>query len=319
MAFRIQPATDEFEPGVEELFTRARVTIDPAYWERAFSPQGPAGHASQPLVAVDHEEHVMGFAASRPVELFIEGEYVAARVLHDFVVLAGHLERDVAGLLIRDAGQGAEVTLAAGAGVELTRVLGQASFQHAGFFERYRFDPSGKGPRHKLSAAPMPLEPATQFPDEAASLGEMLATERRLFRRRTPEGLNWQFRGPARDYEVFLSRERGPCSAYAVLRRVEGRVLPELQLVDAACPSVDVKRLAAALAQLSLARGLPLYVSLIAQDWEAPLLEIGFEKLRPRWPLFWTLRDPRQRAMGGALLRQSAWFFTPADGEIDHW
>jgi hypothetical protein len=322
MSLHVEPATSKHDGAIVELFTDLELTIDPRFWERAFSRQAPEGTASRAFVVVDDSEEgsVRAFAAVRPIELFVEGEFTKAQVLHDLAVRPGLLEAETAGLLLKEVVRRAEVTLCAGAGVEPTRVLERERFQCVGFFGRAVWTADSGGRRSPLP--PMQLEPAGHSLAGLSfeELNGSLATERLVFRRRTGEQLAWMFQGPtAEEFEVLLGRERTALDAYVVLRRVPGLRGEELQLVDAACPSVEVPRLACGLAELARSRGLPLHVSLFGTSWGGALAEAGFQMLRPRWPLYWMLRDPRHRAMGLTLLRRDAWYFTASDGEIDRW
>lgn len=320
MAFKIRPATSDDDPGVSKLFYDAQVAVVPEYWERAFSPENPPESASQPLVAIDHEDEVLGFLAARPAQLHVESEFIPVRVLHDFLAAPGEVQRDVAGILLKDAIRLGDVALVAGSGPELSKLLNQVGLQRVGFFARLRFNPKSKAPDRTAATTPvMPLTEAAHFPPETDEVTQWLGAERKVFIRRNAERLNWLFRGPASDTKIMLCQERTPCDAYAVLRRADGRFGDELHVVDCACPTVDVRRFAAALAQLARHEGAAIYLSVLGSGWESQFVATGWEALRPRWPLYWILRDPRQRATGGALLREEAWFFTAADGEIDQW
>ena len=319
MAILVEPATLEHDAGVTRLFNELSVAIDPPYWDRAFSPENPNGDASIPLVAVDETGSVIGFAAARPIQLHIEGQDVAAQVLHDFVVQPGAGESDISGRLMQEAMSLVDLTLVAGAGLELARVLDREHLQRAAMFARWVYDPQTAKPDRRDAAPPLPLEIISAIPSAPAAFEEELESDRRVFRRRSVERLNWQFFGPAREFEVFALTEETSFDGYVAIREVDGRAGREMQVVDWACPHALAPRLAKSLARLSEKRKMPLYISLVADELDGLLVGAGFVRLRARWPLFWILRDPRQRAMGTILLRSPAWFFSPSDGEIDHW
>lgn len=317
MGLQVIPATDEHDQAVTALFSELQVAIEPAYWERAFSPENPAG-ASRPFVCVDDDENLHAFAAARPIELHIEGEFVESQAVHDFVVSPGMLMHEAATALVREIERLMPLTIFAGAGVEALPMLERMNYQKAGFYTRARYAP-GQGKRSPSPVLPFQLELLEKFPEDLGPLNTDTAGAGHVFRRRTGDGLNWMFKGPANVFEVFGVSEHTPLDAYIVLRHVPGREEMELHVADAFCRPPDISRLAAALAAVAEDRMMPLYVSLFGEAWARPLTDAGFESLRPRWPLHWILRDPRHRGMGIRLMQREAWLFTPADGEIDHW
>jgi hypothetical protein len=321
MSLKLQPATSAWDEQIVALFTDLDVTIDPRFWERAFSPEAPEGTTSTPLIVVENDELLVGYAAARPLELFVETEFVPAQVLHDFVLRPGDHAKDAGAMLLADFARRADITLCGGAGLEPASVLGRENFHLAGYFGRAVFDPA-KATAQKTATLPLQLEcPETSLAALPLDhLNDCLRKERRVFRRRSGALLEWLFRGPALgEFELLTAHEHTDLHAYAVLRTTAGRTGSELHVVDAACPSVDAPRLARALASIAAARKLPLYVTLFGESWTAAFSEAGFAPLRPRWPLHWILRDPRQRAMGITLLRREAWFLTAADADLDHW
>src|SRR5690606_12851494 len=136
-----------------------------------------------------------------------------------------------------------------------------------GFFGRAVLDPAKAQPKTGGQPA-LALEPPAEglAGSSLAALNEALRTERRVFRRRTGPMLEWLFRGPAaEEFEVLVARERTELDAYVVLRTVPGRAGFEIHVVDAACPSVEVPRLARSLAALASQRHLPLYITLFGE------------------------------------------------------
>lgn len=322
MGLQVRAATSAEEPRIVELFTELQVTIDSRFWERAFSPTAPEGSVSRAAVVVDDAGELFAYGAARPIELYVEGEYTKSQVLHDVVVRPGLLETEAAGLLTTDLMRRADVTVCAGASLELTRLIERLNFLRAGFFGRAVYDPHARHERKDSGVLPFQLAaPAGSLAGLALEgLNGAFSAERKIFRRRSGAQLEWLFRGPAAsEFEILVVQDRSEMDAYAALRKAPGRAGEELLVVDAACPSVDVPRLASALVGLSRLRGQPLFISLFGDSWAEALVEAGFVAQRPRWPLHWILRDPRHRATGTTLLRREAWFLTAADGEVDRW
>ncbi len=317
----VHEATSRYDDGVRALFRAAHVPIDGAFWARAFSPDNPGGTASQPLVAVDEETGaVEGFLCARPIKLHFEGEFVDAQVLHDFVLRSGPADLGSAGhAMIREALTRAEMTIVAGAGTALTPVLEAEGFLLAGFFSRMRFDPVDGDSARPDMTLPFVFSRADDFPPALEKLNQAHLTEKRIFRMRDFSQRTWLFAGPAPEFEILIAAEDSPIDAYVVLRTVTGRFGPELHVVDFACPIHAAKRLSLALRELAHERQQTLYVSFFGRAWNDVFMSAGFQLLRARWALQFQMRDPRQRAISGALMRSESWFFTPADGEIDHW
>lgn len=321
MTIVIQPATEENDAGVTALFRQMGVPVHEAYWQRAYSDDFPDGGASKPFVALNDEGLVLGFAAARPFDLFVESEFVPAQVLHDFLVNPLIQAKETARLLLERVHEGATLTLAAGTGVEASKVLEANRYQLGAFMSRFRLDPETAPPAADASIPRLELAPVERLDEAfAETIVGTLAGERRVFRYRSAENLHWLFRGPEKEYEVLRAEENdGKERAYAVLRHVEGRSGPETHLVDAGCGVKLIRRLAAALARYARHRERRLFVSLLADNWRQPLADEGFTPLPARWPIYWFLSDPQRRAIANAMLRREAWFFTPADGDLDQW
>lgn len=319
MPLDFQPATNDHDDAVTTLFSELQVRIDAPFWERCFSREAPRSIRSRPFVVMADDGTAAAFGAVRPLTLHARGEKIEGQALHDFIVTPGPRERDAASLLLREIVRLAPLTLSAGAGLEGARLLDQNHFQLVGHFSRLIFDPEKDA---KLKEVPKPLSRRTvgTLPENVEDCNEVLEAEQRIFRPRRADELHWLFNGPAGGFECsYFEGYAGDAAPYAVLRTTEGRGGRELLFVDGFCAQVDEGRFAHALAQLATERRMPLHVSVLGKGWARELQESGFRELRPRWPLFWTLRDARQRALGNLLVSPERWFFTAADGETDRW
>jgi len=321
MSILIEPASGRHDASVTALFNELRIRIHPDFWRRNYDTACPVGLRSRPFVAVDGEGNVVGFASVRTAVIQAAREEMRAQVLHEFVVAAGSLERDVAAALLADLRPLAEVTLCAGASIEASRLLDQNNFALVGHYARMAFDPESEQKKKKARAdggvKPLALDRIDSFPGEVLKLNDALKREERIFRRRTPEELDWLFFGPAKGFEVYVNSESG---AYVVLRREKGRAdREELLVADACCAMIEVPRLAFALADIARRESAPVYLSMMGREWTEGFKSAGFVGLRPRWPLYYQSADARLRTIGNILLRSEKWSFSAADGEVDRW
>lgn len=265
MPLEVFPATNEHERAVTALFSDVQVTIDGAFWERAFGAEAPKSIRSRPFAVVDEEGVAAAFGAVRPAALHAAEEEWEAQVLHDFVVAPGPTERDAAALLLRELVRMAPLTLSAGAGLEGSRLLDQNHFQLVGHFDRLVFDPEKDSvPRSEGGAAK--LQPIGSLPENVEACNEAMAAEQRIFRPRRVAELHWLFGGPAGGFELYLADGRGEAPGYAVLRVVAGREGKELIFVDGWCAQVDARRYGVALATLARERHMSLHVSVLGRD-----------------------------------------------------
>lgn len=331
-------ATEEHDAAIEALFDEARVPIRPEFWERSYSPQAPSHFLSTPQVAV-RDGRVEAFAAARPTQMYVDGEYLRAHVLHDVIATPGRESREESreaiAALLHHYLLHTDLLLSAGPGIALAWILQQERFQWAGNFHRLRY-PARVAERaarqtkrflakktqrleDALPAQPYDMALTEALPEILEPQNQVLIREKRIFRQRTGPERNWLFRGPAaEDFLVYLAQEESPCDAYAVLRRDTGRSgEAELHAVDFYAPIESAARLAQSLKQIQTEQQATLYFSVLNDDWAGALEKEGFERLAPRWGVFWALGDSRAKSRGLALIERQNWLLTPADGEAD--
>ncbi len=318
MAITVEPASSSYDEQVRDLFTEARIPVLPAYWQRHYSPENPEG-PSTPYVALDDVQGVVGFMAVRRMPLNIMGDVVSVGLVHDFVTAAHLAEGDLPRILMDEALKLSDLTVVCGAGPSQSKLLGQLHFLCAGYYHRAAAGPDAEPAESDERPGGLVLRSVPEIPASVESFNEEMETERRIFRPRTCARLSWAFRGPATGYEVLVPTQESEQSAYAILKQVEGRAEEELVVVDFACRALDMRHFARALAKLAVERDRTVHLPVFGERWKRPLAEAGFEFLKPRWPVYWMLADPKLRVLGNSLLRKDAWFFTAADGELDMW
>lgn len=317
MAIQIIPATEEYEGAVTELFTRLELPVEPTRWLRAYSPDAPPEYGSVPLIALDEDEHLVGFLGLRPIELYVDRGFLPGQVLHDIVAEPGPDAQRIVHAMVMEAAGRALVTLVGGAPMALGPLLEKERFELAGYLERFRFQPARPQRGSGLRSLPFDLTPVREFPPAVEELNHELLTERKVFRLRRPDHLTWHFGGPHRDFQILASQVNSPMDAYVVLSESEGREGPELHVEDFAAPQPEADRMVLALQRLARERRQDVYLSVLGAQWSSKLIEYGFERLRPRWPLYWLIGDPLEKEAGRTLVRGDVWFQTPADLGLD--
>ncbi|MCB2155039.1 hypothetical protein KQI84_09140 [bacterium] len=319
MAIRLEPATEEYEEGVTALFARMGLPVEPNRWLRAYSPEAPADYPSVPFVALDEDDQPVGFMGLRPIQLHVDHGFLDAQVMHDIVADPDQdAGRTVHAMILEAAGQ-AVVTLVGGAPPALSPLLELERFELAGYIERFCFRPAKAGKGGAMKSLPFDLERIHEFPPAVEDLNHGLVSERKVFSLRRPDHLTWHFAGPFREFEIYASRDNSPLDAYAVISEVPGVSGPELHVEDFAAPILEADRMVLALQKMARERERDLYWSVISAPWSQKLIEYGFERLRPRWPLHWLIGDPLEKNAGRTLVRSDVWFQTPADLCLDRY
>jgi len=317
--YEVKPATNDFDDDVVKLFEFVGLDIDPTYWERAYSPEQGVDRVAQPFVLWHREFGVVGFAAIRPRVINLRDQAIQSQMLFDFVIHPSEVQNDGVSYFLKELIDKAEITFAAGCGLEASRVLERERFLRAGTMDRYVFDPKVdelKVPTKQIVEA----EQVKACPDQIESLINFLQQNEMFHFDRDKKWMDWMHFGPSSLSRELLKFEDEHNLHYLVVSRtVEGLHGNEMQVTDAFCMDGKVEQMAHALAHRAKKRKMPIYMSFFGGKWEQPLLKAGFRKLRPRWPFYWMIRDPKQRSLANILLRKEMWHFFPVDGEIDHY
>lgn len=317
MSLTIKPATSEDDGDVISLFESVEIPIEAPYWMRSFSPDQPEEYISTPYLARDLDDRVVAFAVSRPRLLVAGKELIQTQILSDLIFHPTQIFSEGHHEFLQFLLQKKELTFVAGAGLELTRILDRERFLRAGTMSRFRFSADAKAPQ---MADEVDLRPG--FPTEAQlqAMLQLPEKEGKFHFSRSADWMRWMHEGPAassREVICGFSPITGLLFIVAS-RSVKGAQREEMHVVDALCPQANVLTMIQALAQKAVKRKMDLYWSFFGSTW-GPLFEpAGYERLRPRWPVLWMIRDPKQRSLMNLLLRLEQWHFLPVDGEIDH-
>lgn len=318
MALTIKPATSKDDEEVVSLFYDVEVPIESAYWTRSFSPQQPAAFVSTPYLAKDEENRVVAFVIARPRMLQMGNETISVQVLHNLIFHPTLIFQEGQHEFLQHLLSLKELTFVAGAGLELSRILDRERFLRAGNMSRYSYQTGSRPPQMMQQ---IELRKGLPSPAELEKLLQVPGQERRFYFERNEEWLRWMHEGPAASSREVLcgyDEEESRLLFLAASRTTPGLNGPEMQIIDALCPLNQVRTMGQALATKAHSRKMGLYISFFGTAWEGPLEAAGFQALRPRWPLLWMIRDPKQRSLINVLLRLDQWHFFPMDGEIDH-
>ncbi|MDX1971595.1 MAG: hypothetical protein SFY68_03585 [Candidatus Sumerlaeia bacterium] len=317
MPLEIRPATHQDDAAVVELFQTVEVPISARYWQRSFDPDQPAEWKSTPFVAMDHHGKAVAFCIARPRTLLFNHEQLPAQILHELVFHPMDIFPEGQREFLQEVVQRSEFTVVAGAGLELTRILDRERFLRAGAMERWRVPADMKTLKNKNTP-----ELTTGIPDSGELtdlIHRALVEENRFHFRRDPESFLWMHGWPGSESrEVIQGRRNGVLEFVVVSRTARGTKGDEMHLVDGIVPEQIIEEMMQALMEKSTRRGMPLYLSFFGGSMGSTLGDMGVEQLRPRWPIYWMIRDPKQRSLMNILLRKEHWHFFPADGEIDH-
>ncbi len=311
-------ATSDDDENVVALFYDVEVLIESAYWLRSFSPEQPEDYISTPYLAKDSEGQLVAFAISRPRMLLAGNDAISAQVIHHLVFHPTRIFQEGQHEFLQFLLRLKDISFIAGAGLELTRILDRERFLRAGTMNRYFFEAGTTPPK-----APEPILLTKGLPaqEELERLIQIPGLEKRFHFERSAQWLRWMHEGPAatsREVLCGYNEASKELIFMAASRTVQGAYRNEMQIVDALCPQSMVNHFAQSLAEKAASRKMDLYLSFFGSPWDEYLLNAGFQNLRPRWPMFWMIRDPKQRSLMNVLLRLDQWHFFPTDGEIDH-